>query len=369
MNKRVVLKFVSVMALVLYLIGFAWFGVGKIEEFGAQSRFVGAVERLSLRIHEGLDFSEKKSVSQAVRRLLTKAGYEKEDFGILSSNVVATESFNLLEFDQQLANNDLRAAKAMLVAVSVRVREEHNKKQSTLQILFIVGLIGCYGMASLVAFFFGKTKVVEHRLDGRAVELEEILPSSPLGVAIQNVCNVESVKSGHDYVLELKGDGLISVTDAHYPLIEACICELAANAITHGGRATAVRESLEKPATIKVFVGVERSDEKWTVTVADDGEGIDELEVMRHAAAKQLLAADSIKNLQEGQGVRLILLDGFSNAALEKAGPLKFQSLAGVRRAVQQLEGSISLRNRPGVFCEFGLTIPFSTQENGDENA
>lgn len=359
MDKRTSLKVFSLLLLIAYLAGFAWLGTKALRSFSAESEFVGVIKNLPSRLHEPMNFYEVENLISTIEALASGNGSSQ---GLTASpdleHYLGGKLFDVSALIAQLRDSRLRVAQSQLVELSVRVSEAHNKSQTKLILLFIVGLIGCYAMASLVAHLYGKTKLIEHTMDGKSVEPEQIEPSSPLAVAIQNTSHIESVKTGHDYVLELSGDDLVSVTDANYPLIEATICEMVSNSIVHGGRASAVREAVGKPSTLKVFVGVVKTDKDWQITVADDGEGIDEMETMQHAISKHLVTENTIKGLETGHGVKLILLEGFSNVKPNKGGVLKSDCLASVREAVQAAGGVVSLRNRPTVFCEFKLKVP-----------
>ena len=369
MDKRVFLKFASVMLLVAYLVGFAWFGNKELRRYSEETQFVGVVVNLPSRFHEPMNFYEIEHLKETIVELGSGPGKFQglDSVPALSDYLgdqVKGQGFELSPVIALLDERDLRAAQSHLVELSVRVKESHNKKQTRLVLLFFCSLIGCFVLACWVARCFGRTKIVEHVMDGRSIDVDETEPVSPLMAAIHNTTQIESINSGHDHVLEVKGDDLLSVTDPNYPLLEASISEMVSNSIVHGGRASSVREASGKPGTIKIFVGIERSNDAWTVTVADDGEGIQEMQAMQHVLAKKLVSEEALKGLEAGHGVKLILLDGFSDAMPNKGGPLRFDSLAGIREAVKAVGGTVSLRNRPSVFCEFKLKLPIDSVAN-----
>ncbi len=364
MDNRTTLKVLSLLLLLAYLVGFAWLGSKTIRAFSAESEFVGVVKNLPSRFHEPMNFYEIENLIQTIEEL--SAGPSSAQ-GLLNiprlDDYIEGDLFDVNALVALLKDSRLRLAQSQLVELSVRVTEVHNKNLTKLILYFFIGLVGCYAIASVVAHCYGRVKFIEHTVGGKSVGPEEVEASSPLAVAIDNTSHIESVKSGHGYVLELKGDDRLSVTDPNYPLIEASICEMVSNSIVHGGRASAVREAAGKPATLKVFVGVAREGSDWVVTIADDGEGIDEMETVQHAVSKQLVSDTTIKGLDTGHGVKLILLEGFSDVRPNKGGPLKSNSLASIRESVQAVGGSVSLRNRPTVFCEFKLKIPAQTMK------
>lgn len=361
MEKRVILKFLSVIVLVAYLAGFAWFGTKELRIYSLETQFVGVILNLPSRFHEPMNFYELEHTKTALTELASGPGDVQglEEAPALNAYLDG-QGFDMSLVVALLEQRDLRDAQSKLVELAVRVKESHNAKQTRLMLLFFASLLGCFIVASWVAYCFGKTKIVEHTVDGRSIDVDEMAPVSPLAVAIHNTSQIESINSGHDHVLEIVGDKLLSVTDEHYALLESSICEMVSNSIVHGGRSSAIREAAGKPGTIKIFVGIERDDDDWVITVADDGEGIDEMSAMQHVLAKGLVSEEKLQGLEHGHGVKLILLDGFSDAEPNREGPLKNDSLAGIREAIKSAGGTVALRNRPTVFSEFKLRLPMS---------
>ncbi len=354
MYKRLIYKTLSLFLLVAYLVGFAYLGDQKFRSIDDEARLVGALQSLPDRFHQPMSFYELQHLKNGVRGLVLPEQSALDPYEASRTDLALM--FDLDDFNRLVDDNRLREARTRLVSLSVKALEQHDRNRSTLLIALFAGLVGCFLLSSLVIYCFGRANALF--VNEKLASIDDAPPSSALGVAIQNVCQLESVKSGHDYVLEIKNDDAISVTDPKYPLVEAVICELASNAIMHGGRAAAIRQAANKPSTLKVFVGIEKSDDHWTVTVADDGEGIDEIQTMKHAISKSLVSDETIGGIKQGHGVKLVLLEGYSDAPENKAGALQSNCLAGIRVAVQNIGGTIALRNRPSVFCEFKITVP-----------
>ncbi len=360
----------SVLLLVMYVAGSVWLMTNELRSFSAQAKFAGSLEHLVSRLHNSMMPVELDHVLNGISSLAGEIGSIDTGLGdrefdslnaransYLQSGVIeAAVDWRLLM--EHLQDNDIYSVRVALQGLSATVAEYHERR--------FVRIIGVFlalwlGAAVLVSWFFrafliGSSK--EQEVQSESMNSGVELPSSALAVAIHEVSHVESIRSGHDYILELKGDDLLKVTDLSYPLIESSVCEMVRNAIIHGGRASAIRESAGKPSTIKIFIGVEMLDNHCLITVADDGEGIDEMHVLQHAVAQNILNAEMVKTLDKGMGVKLILVDGFSDIELNRTGPLKSNSLASIREAVETVGGSVSLRNRPTVFCEFKLKLP-----------
>ena len=214
------------------------------------------------------------------------------------------------------------------------------------------------GLLVLKFLRFMREPEVDSNIDlGSEKPAGEIL-SSPLSIAIKAGGESLAARLGHDYVLELQGDDQLTVVDPNYSLIESAISELVRNAIQHGGRSPVERESLSKPIKLKVFVSIEIQDRYTKIIVADDGEGIDEDKVISRALEKGVINEPEAQSLKQGQGVNLILHEGFSDSTRTRTSRRECGCLFDVYRHLQAGGGELSLRNRPGAFTEFTLHIP-----------
>lgn len=357
MNKRILFRAISVLLLIGYLLGFALLGIEKLKAFTHETEFVGVIINLPSRFHQPMSFYELEHLTKTVSELnsgpVSAQGVQGLSYIPNLTEYLGDQPSNVSTVISSLEKSQLRLAQSQLVELSVRVSEAHARNQTLLILKFIAGLIGCFLLSVLTVYSFRRPIVND-------IKQPLFEPSSALAVALKDIGMQQSIKHGHDYVLELKGDDLLKVTDKHYSLIESVVCEMVSNSVAHGGRASAIRLAADKPSTIKVFVGIEKLDEKWKITVADDGEGLDEVAVMRQALAKQIVGEQALKGLEVGHGIKLILLDGYSDAKTNASGPLKQNSLACIRETVQGLGGAVSLRNRPSVFCEFTITLPLN---------
>ncbi len=358
MGNTTLLKSFSVLLLAAYLFGFGVLGADKLKALSRDSEFVGVVRNLPNRFHEPMSFYELQHMVGVVKELNSGPTSAQGLRNIPNlERYLGNQPSNVDTIIASLEDSQLRLAQSQMVELAARVDEAHKKNVTFLVLQLIAGLIGCFVFALLLGYAFSRSRASGLAVSKARSEVT-VEPSSPLAVAVANVCEIESVKNGHAYMLEIQGEDLIAVTEPHYALVEAMICELVCNAIVHGGRAAAIREAASKPATLKVFVGIEKVGDQFKITVADDGEGIDEIAVMKHAVAKDLVTEASLKGFETGHGVKLILLDGYSDAKPNKVGPLEHNSLASIRKGIQELGGTIALRNRPSVFCEFVLNLP-----------
>lgn len=257
-----------------------------------------------------------------------------------------------------LNQGDFQAAADSLERISFSAREHNSAHLWWLKALLalILGMV----FLSLVFVFYRRPELELSKLTTKPVKITDSQESriTPLSLAVIDACKTESERFKYDYVLDLQGDEALCVTNPRYALVEAAVCQLVKNAIKHGGRSPAQRESFGKPSSLKVFVGIQTVGETLQITVADDGEGIDEERVVLQALEQELIAREQLEQFAKGDGVKLILLEGFSQASESKSARLSCVSLYQVQRQLRLVGGELSLRNRPGVFCEFNLVLP-----------
>lgn len=344
MKKQLLIKVLPAFVLISYFIGCALIFNQQLAKLDAQAQVLGGVKSLTAQLNSSMS-------SDDANQLWAKA-----------AELVATQFPDNDTMPKALTVKNVPQLTAEFDELIESVSKFHYRSQTELRLLILAAMVGLIGLM-FVLWRIGQSQAIDdegHTTKQPTPQVDEEFsqPSSPLAVAIHNISQLHSIKSGHDYILEIQGDETLSVTDANYPLIEASVCEMVSNAIVHGGRVAAIREAAGKPSTIKVFLGLRNKDGVWTITLADDGEGIDEIEIIQHAIAKGMLEPDTAKNLDSGEGVKLILADGFSDAKNKRSGPLKSNSLASIQLAIQAAGGSVSLRNRPGVFCEFTIKLP-----------
>jgi chemosensory pili system protein ChpA (sensor histidine kinase/response regulator) len=89
--------------------------------------------------------------------------------------------------------------------------------------------------------------------------------------------------------------------------------------------------------------------------VRDDGEGIDETDVLLRAVKLELISAEQARKVPKGQGVKYIFMPGYSGEKQAFGVAENSISLDQIRRKVKRHGGSISLQNLPGSYCQLSV--------------
>ena len=281
--------------------------------------------------------------------------YNKESYSLSNSLPTAQQVDTVFD---RLNQDGFQGAVDNLERIFSSIQEHNTAHLWWLKVLLalILGVM----FLSLNLLFYRRPELELRTLTTKPVKKTDSRESrtTPLSLAVIDACKTESERFKYDYVLDLQGDEALCVTNPRYALVEAAVCQLVKNAIKHGGRTPAQRESFGKPSSLKVFVGIQTVGNTFQITVADDGEGIDEERVVLQALEQELIVKDQLEQISKGDGVKLILLEGFSQATQPKSSRLSCISLYQIQQQLRLVGGELSLRNRPGVFCEFNLVLP-----------
>jgi two-component system chemotaxis sensor kinase CheA len=94
------------------------------------------------------------------------------------------------------------------------------------------------------------------------------------------------------------------------------------------------------------------------VTYRDDGAGIDGGKIAEKAVAAGLVSKEKAASLSDREKILFIFHSGFSTADKPDNVAGKGMGLSLVKEKVREMGGKLSLKSRPGSYCEFGLAFP-----------
>ena len=171
---------------------------------------------------------------------------------------------------------------------------------------------------------------------------------------MQGVLSLEVERTGH--LATLHGSSLDDemLPNDKVDVIKTIFESLIRNAVKHGGRSPREREQARKDKTLNVFIGLDESETEYTLTVADDGEGIHGGKARDHALEQKLIAPDVAKGLTQDTAARLVFLPGFSTNKVE-GNSLNLERL---RALIKEHNGSIGMQNKVGDLCKFIVRLP-----------
>ena len=192
-------------------------------------------------------------------------------------------------------------------------------------------------------------KVMQARMTPIAV-ITDRLPRAARDIARRRNRDVDLVITGED--IELDRAIVDELADP--------VLHLLRNAIDHGLEPTEERTAANKPPKGKVSIAVRRLRDRVVFELSDDGRGIDVERVKVLVVERGLLTRDQVAALTERETLMLVCLPGFSTAADVTDISGRGVGMDAVRRAVEQVGGTLEIETRTGRGTSFRLSLPLT---------
>jgi chemosensory pili system protein ChpA (sensor histidine kinase/response regulator) len=133
---------------------------------------------------------------------------------------------------------------------------------------------------------------------------------------------------------------------------------LLRNAVAHGIEPAERRRAAGKPELGQITLSIVPTDNDITLTLGDDGNGLDHAMIRRRACERGLLAEDAAAS--EDELAELIFRPGFSTAATVNEIAGRGVGLDVVRNEVTQLGGRVEVGGAPGQGTRFEIVLPLT---------
>lgn len=119
--------------------------------------------------------------------------------------------------------------------------------------------------------------------------------------------------SGKEVEVEIEG-GEIEIDRAILEEIQGPLVHVIRNAVDHGLETPDVRVENGKPARGRLHIRITREKDFVTISVADDGRGMDPDKIRQAAVSRGIIDEERAQALDDREALRLICLPGFSTA-------------------------------------------------------
>jgi two-component system chemotaxis sensor kinase CheA len=130
------------------------------------------------------------------------------------------------------------------------------------------------------------------------------------------------------------------------------------NSIDHGIEEAAARRTAGKPPAGRIEITLAPADDRVTLTVEDDGRGIDPAALRRVAVERRFLPREAAERLSDDEALMLITLPGFSTAARTTEISGRGVGMDVVLTRVRKLGGRLAVRSRIGAGTRFEMDLP-----------
>jgi len=168
-----------------------------------------------------------------------------------------------------------------------------------------------------------------------------------------------AAKLGKQVELQIKGED----TELDRTVVEALgdpLVHLVRNAMDHGLETPAERVAQGKPAQGTLEISAEHAGGEVVIRVREDGRGIDPARIGAIAAARGLIAADSVAALSPEEAVELLFRPGFSTAEVTTDISGRGVGMDAVRTMVRNLGGDCLISSEVGRGSTASIRLPLS---------
>jgi two-component system chemotaxis sensor kinase CheA len=153
------------------------------------------------------------------------------------------------------------------------------------------------------------------------------------------------------------GENILFDEERYKDLINGFV-ELVTNAIEHGIEFPSDRFRNGKPEHGNITVSVDRYENGYLVTVADDGRGVDINGLKELLYASKRYAFDDIVEMSDQEVIDKVFLDGVSTYLAEDHYTSKGTGLYLLKEKVVSLGGRIEVESQQNHFTKFMIYIP-----------
>ncbi len=195
--------------------------------------------------------------------------------------------------------------------------------------------------------------LADHVAEARLVPLASVFDSFPRAVRDLSRQQHKEV----DLVIENSDAG---VDRSMLNDVRDALVHLLRNAVDHGLESPDLRTQLGKPAVGRVRIRARVDGEMLHLEVDDDGRGIDPERVRASAVSKRLLTQAQSDALSEREAIELIFRAGFSTREEVSEISGRGVGMDVVKRKVESLGGSVSVKTRLGRGTTVALRLPQS---------
>ena len=185
----------------------------------------------------------------------------------------------------------------------------------------------------------------------------QVVPASTVLDSFRRSVRDHARKNKVDVALDIVGSE-VSADRRILEGIRGALVHLLRNAVDHAIESPSERKKHRKPPRARIRVDVSVAGSQLTVSVTDDGRGIDPARLREKAIEKRLVTADEAKKMPDEEALTLIWRPGFSTAEEVTETSGRGVGLDAVRDALGALGGRIDLQSKPREGTTFRLAVP-----------
>ena len=190
-------------------------------------------------------------------------------------------------------------------------------------------------------------------MDMRLIPLRRVVSNLPR--VVRDVARSQS----KDISFEMHGQD-IELDRSILTEIEDPLIHILRNAVDHGIEPPEEREAAGKPAEGTIELDAARQRDHVTITVSDDGAGIDPDAMRRKAIDEDVIPESEAESMSDDEAYNLVFHPGFSTAGEVTDVSGRGVGMDVVHSTVEQLDGTVDVDSTPGEGTTVELRLPVS---------
>lgn len=173
--------------------------------------------------------------------------------------------------------------------------------------------------------------------------------------------SLQTLNQQYDKTVELVVEGKnLLIDQAILQQLHTPLTHLFRNAFDHGIETASQRLKAGKPKIAKIFLNAQISGNYLTISLQDDGRGIDLNNIYERAKEKGLIeTATPIENFKQQEILELLFSAGFSTADKKSDLSGRGVGLDIVRYQIGRMRGTVEVETRAGYGTKFTINVPF----------
>jgi chemotaxis protein histidine kinase CheA len=170
----------------------------------------------------------------------------------------------------------------------------------------------------------------------------------------------EARRSGRAVIVRTRGTDETIDRRIAEQLVEPCL-QLVRNAVAHGIEPPEARAALGKPQAGTIALGARKLGNRLSLTIEDDGAGVDVTDVRARAVEAGLVATAIAEATDDDTLLSLLFVPGFSTRESSDLLAGRGIGLDIARSVIQRMGGAIRLSSRAGVGFSARIDVPIES--------
>jgi len=273
----------------------------------------------------------------------------------LCKREIAKVSFDISKDKQGRAGRNGGGEKGAAPALAAALQESFGWMQT-----HIKSMEG--SLAAMTKSAMQHNKTLGRMADGLHDDMKQamLLPFASLLEGFPLLVRNVSREQGKEVDLVIRGES-IEIDRRILEELKDPLIHLVRNSIDHGIETPEIRASYRKPRRGVITIGIDHLDgNRVEITVSDDGEGVDAVQVKETAVRHGILSRIEADNLSEQEALYLIFHSGISTSPIITDLSGRGLGLAIVQEKVEKLGGSVSVKTTPHAGARFRVVLPLT---------